>query len=155
MLEPTDLRLRHALQQMCVSMPGGWPTMAAALGMSVSALENRIYERHGQSPSVHLVRQMQIISATSLFAEAFAADSGGVFVPLPAVDKLGNEDIQSLYMALVEEVGDLAHEWRESTRDGEVDSRERAQLERIRDGICQRVTQINDLTFKLFCRSKA
>lgn len=58
-------------------------------------------------------------------------------------------------MALVEEVGDLAHEWRESTRDGEVDSRERAQLERIRDGICQRVTQINDLTFKLFCRSKA
>ncbi|OHX20417.1 hypothetical protein BI344_22430 [Chromobacterium sphagni] len=138
---------------MCKAMPGGWPAMAAALGFSKDGLENRVYERKGQSVSVHEALQMQAFSGTTLFAEAVAAEAGGVFIPLPDVATVDDEEIQRVYMELVDEVGRLAREWREATRDGEVDKRERQRLEGIRDAICTKVTQMNHLTFQVFCRS--
>ncbi|WP_083370101.1 YmfL family putative regulatory protein [Chromobacterium sphagni] len=146
-------RLRTAYQTMCKAMPGGWPAMAAALGFSKDGLENRVYERKGQSVSVHEALQMQAFSGTTLFAEAVAAEAGGVFIPLPDVATVDDEEIQRVYMELVDEVGRLAREWREATRDGEVDKRERQRLEGIRDAICTKVTQMNHLTFQVFCRS--
>ncbi|MDC7699566.1 YmfL family putative regulatory protein [Vogesella indigofera] len=145
-------RLRTSYQQMCRAMPGGWAAMAAALGLSKDGLENRVYERKGQEITVHQAMQMQAMSGTSLFAEAVAADSGGVFIPLSQVDGVDDEEIQALYMALVEEVGKLAREWREATRDGEVCKKERARLDAIRMAICTKATQMNDLTFKVFSR---
>lgn len=146
-------RLRTSYQQMCRSMPGGWAAMSAALGLSKDGLENRVYERKGQEITVHQAMQMQAMSGTTLFAEAVAADSGGVFIPLPNVDGVDDEEIQALYMELVEEVGKLAREWREATRDGEVCKKERARLDAIRQAICTKATQMNALTFKVFCRS--
>lgn len=146
-------RLRTAYQQMCRTMPGGWPAMAAALGYTKDGLENRVYERKGQAIDVHTAMQMQAMSESTLFAEAIAADSGGVFIPLPTVDAVDDEEIQALYMALVDEVGKLAREWREATRDGEVDAKERKRLDGIRQAICTRAVQMNELTFKVFCRS--
>ena len=148
-------RLRNSYQTMCKAMPGGWAAMAAALGISKDGLENRVYERKGQSVAVHEAMQMQAMSATTHFAEAVAADSGGVFIQLPDVERVDHEEIQTLYMALVEEVGKLAREWREATRDGEVDSKERARLDSIGMAICQKVTQMNALTFQVFCRQEA
>ncbi|UTH73322.1 YmfL family putative regulatory protein [Chromobacterium sp. IIBBL 290-4] len=145
-------RLRTAYQTMCKAMPGGWPAMAAALGFSKDGLENRVYERKGQSVSVHEALQMQAFSGTTLFAEAVAAEAGGVFIPLPDVEAVDDEEIQRVYMELVDEVGRLAREWREATRDGEVDKRERQRLEAIRDAICTKVTQMNHLTFQVFCK---
>ncbi|POA97173.1 hypothetical protein C2134_18425 [Chromobacterium sinusclupearum] len=145
--------IRISYQSMCKAMPGGWPVMAAALGMSKDALENRVYERKGQSVSVHEALQMQAFSGTTLFAEAVAAEACGVFIPLPDVAAVDDEEIQRVYMELVDEVGRLAREWREATRDGEVDKRERQRLEAIRDAICTKVTQMNHLTFQVFCRS--
>ncbi|OBU84523.1 hypothetical protein MY55_21465 [Chromobacterium subtsugae] len=136
---------------MCKAMPGGWAAMAAALGFSKDGLENRVYERKGQAVSVHEAMQMQAFSGSSIFAEAVAADSGGVFVPLPDIDTVDDAEIQRVYMELVDEVGCLAREWREATRDGEVDKRERQRLEAIRDAICAKVTQMNHLTFQVFC----
>jgi hypothetical protein len=148
-------RLRNSYQTMCKAMPGGWAAMAAALGISKDGLENRVYERKGQSVDVHEAMQMQAMSGTTHFAEAVAADSGGVFIQLPDVERVDHEEIQTLYMALVEEVGKLAREWREATRDGEVDSKERARLDSIGMTICQKVTQMNALTFQVFCRQEA
>lgn len=145
-------RLRSSYQQMCKAMAGGWAAMAASLGLSKDGLENRVYERKGQEVTVHQAMQMQAMSGTTLFAEAVAADSGGVFIPLPNVDGVDDEEIQTLYMALVEEVGKLAREWREATRDGEVCKKERARLDAIRMAICTKATQMNDLTFKVFSR---
>jgi len=137
---------------MCRSLAGGWATMAASLGLSKDALENRVYERKGQSVDVHLALQMQANSGTQLFAEAIAAESGGVFIELPEFEIPGDEEIQAVYMDLVDEVGRLAREWREVTADGEVDARERARLEEIREAICAKVTRVNQLTFAVFCR---
>ncbi|MFK7089315.1 YmfL family putative regulatory protein [Chromobacterium violaceum] len=146
-------RLRTAYQAMCKAMPGGWAAMAAALGFSKDGLENRVYERKGQSVSVHEAMQMQAFSGSAVFAEAVAAETGGVFVPLPDISTVDDAEIQRVYMELVDEVGRLAREWREATRDGEVDKRERQRLEAIRDAICAKVTQMNHLTFQVFCRS--
>lgn len=145
-------RLRTSYQQMCRAMQGGWAAMAAALGLSKDGLENRVYERKGQEVTVHQAMQMQAMSGTTLFAEAVAADAGGVFILLPQVDGVDDEQIQGLYMELVDEVGRLAREWRAATRDGEVDKKERARLDAIRLAICTKATQMNALTFKLFCR---
>ncbi|WP_374557971.1 YmfL family putative regulatory protein [Aquitalea pelogenes] len=144
--------LRHCFQQMCRAMPGGWAAMAAAIGLSKDGLENRVYERKGQRVDVHEALQMQAFSSTTLFAEAVAAESGGVFIPLPSVDGVDVEEIHTVYMELVDQVGKLAREWREATRDGEVDPKERQRLEAVRHGICTKVTQMNHLTFQVFCK---
>lgn len=145
-------RLRSSYQQMCKAMQGGWAAMAAALGMSKDGLENRVYERKGQEITVHTAMQMQAMSGTTLFAEAVAADSGGVFIPHPKDNAASDEEIQLIYMALVDEVGKLAREWREATRDGEIDKKERMRLDAIRQAICTKATQMNTLTFQVFCR---
>ena len=144
--------IRNSYQQMCKAMSGGWAAMAAAMGLSKDGLENRVYERKGQSVDVHEALQMQAFSRTTLFAEAVAAESGGVFIPLPAVDGVDVEEIHTVYMELVDEVGKLAREWREATRDGEVDPKERQRLEKVRHAICTKVTQMNHMTFEVFCK---
>lgn len=148
-------RIRGSYQAMCRAMNGGWSTMAAYLGLTKDGLENRVYERRGQSVDVHLAMQMQAGSGTTHFAEAVAADSGGVFIPLPDIHHVDTEEIQTVYMQLVDEVGRLAREWSAATRDGLVDDRERARLEVVRMAICQKVTQMNTLTFAVFCKKDA
>lgn len=142
--------IRIAYQQMCRAMPGGWATMAASLGMSIDALENRVYERRGQEITVHQARQMQANSGTTLFAEAIAADAGGVFVPIPTGQDHGAEEIMAVYMQLVDEVGRLSREWTESTADGVLDGREIARLEQLRLNICSQVTRMLQLSLQVF-----
>lgn len=50
---PVD-RIRASYQSMCRSVNGGWSAMAASVSLSKDGLENRIYERKGQSVDVHL-----------------------------------------------------------------------------------------------------
>ncbi len=75
--------IKSAIKAMCQSMSGGYAAMAAALGLSSrAALENRIYEVKGQRVSTEEAMMMQRIADSTAFAEAVAAESGGVFVPL-------------------------------------------------------------------------
>lgn len=147
-------RIRTALQKMCRALPGGWATMAAALGMSVDGLENRIYERKGQEPSIDLAMQMQKASGLTAFAEAVAAESGGVFVPVDGDDAANSEDLMALYMKLAADVGRLAQEWQAATADGEICKREAAELDNIRQEICRTATRFNALSLRLFRREQ-
>lgn len=149
---PTVDRIRGSLQMMCRAMNGGWSAMGAALGMTVSSLENRVYGRKGQDITVATAMRMQQASDTCYFAEAVAAASGGVFVALPPFGEAGNIDIQQKYVELIEQVGALAREYREATADDEVCTAERRRLERLGHRICQLVTQINQMTFRIYCK---
>nr|WP_275663732.1 YmfL family putative regulatory protein [Laribacter hongkongensis] len=144
--------IKASLQLMCASHNGGWQAMADALGTSKASLENRIYQRKGQRMPVDMAMQMQDISRTTYFAEAVALASGGMFVPMPAVEVL-NEDIQLKYIELLDEVGAHAREYRAAIADGEVCKQERRRLERLGENICRRVTEINQLTFRIFSKS--
>lgn len=145
-------RIKGSWQMMCRAMNGGYAAMATALDTTVRSLENRIYGRKGQDMPVRLAMRMQDVSGTTYFAEAVARDSGGVFIALPPAGEFGNVDIQEKYVELLDRVGALAREYREATADNEVDRSERRALEKLGNQICQLVTQINQMTFRIYCK---
>lgn len=146
------MNLRQAYLQMIRAMQGGWDAMAAACAMTRDALENRIYERRGQSLLVETALQMQEFSQTTCFAEAIATRSGGVFLRLPALDEVGNEDLFAKFRELHAELGDLSAKFSEFTKDDELDSAECAKLSAIRDEIHKTMEELMALTFIVYRR---
>lgn len=144
------MEYRDAAKQMIAAYPGGWPAMAAALGISQASLENRVYERKGQTLSVHIMRQMQAISGTQFFAMAAAKEAGGTFVALPSLPDLGNEELFKKFLTLNAKLGELSREYQDATADDEVDNREWERLSRISDEIHRAVMEIMAITDKVF-----
>lgn len=132
-------------------MPGGWDAMAGALSVKRDSLENRIYERKGMDMHVQTAMQMQEFSRTTQFAEAVAALSGGTFVKLPCVDEIGNEAITDKFHEIFEQLGVLSTEFREATKDGEINSRERDRLNLIIDDMHRTMDVLRALSFKVYC----
>ncbi|GGY03666.1 YmfL family putative regulatory protein [Paludibacterium paludis] len=147
-----EQRIIGSLRMMARAMNGGWKGMAEALDTTVLKLQNRVYCRKGQEPTVSLALRMQQASETTYFAEAVAVASGGIFVRMPAVEDLGNEEIQEKFLELLETVGEHVRAYREVTADDEINDQERRRLEGIAHSICQLVTNINWLTFRIYCK---
>ncbi|MBN3005602.1 hypothetical protein JW897_17860 [Chromobacterium alkanivorans] len=147
--------IKGSYQMMCRAINGGWAAMAQALSTSVTSLQNSVYCRKGQQMSVARAMAMQTASGTTYFAEALARDSGGVFIALPPANEFGNVDIQEKYVELLDRVGALAREYREATADHKVDRTERRTLEKLGNNICQLVTQINQMTFRIYCKQES
>jgi len=146
------LNLREAYQGMCRAYRGGADAMAAALGMSPAALQNRIYEVKGQAVGVEHGLAMQALSNTTLFAETIAHLSGGTFFGIPQVDgELDNDELLAKFQELCEDLGRLGRRHREATADGHVDAAERADLERIAGDMHRRIQQLLALTFRIYC----
>lgn len=145
-------RIKGSWQMMCRAMNGGYEGMAKALDTSVCSLRNRIFSRKGQQMSVRMAMDMQAASGTTYFAEAVAIASGGVYISLPPITQLHGVDIQEKYVELLDKVGALAREYRHATADNEICKGERRTLTAIGNDICQLVTQINEITFRLYCK---
>ena len=75
--------INHAVREMAKSVSGGHAAVAAVLGYTKPALENRLYEVKGQRIGIDEAMLIQRISGRTDFAEAVASESGGVFVALP------------------------------------------------------------------------
>lgn len=125
--------------------------MAAALGMSRDALENRIYERKGQSVLVETALQMQEFSGTTHFAEAVAQASGGLFMKLPDNNGKDRDELLAKFNELYGELGDLSIKFKASVEDGEIDKRERADLSDAGQNIHRTVEELLTLTFQIYC----
>jgi hypothetical protein len=147
------MNLRQSYLGMIRRVSGGWDAMCATLGYSRDALENRVYEKKGQSLLVETALQMQSISGTKLFAEAIATISGGVFVMLPESSEIDNEALLSKFNKLHTHIGLLSRRFNEATEDGEIDKRERADLSAIGDEIHRHTQELLALTFRIYCRS--
>lgn len=126
--------------------------MSAALGMTRDSLENRIYERRGQSVWTETDLQMQKFSGTTHFAEAIATLSGGTFVKLPCVQHVDNDDLLVKFNELHVELGELSRRFADSTKDGEIDAREEASLRAVGDDIHRTMEELLALTFRIYCR---
>lgn len=146
------MEIKKAYLSMIKAFPGGWDAMAAALGMSRDALENRIYERKGQSVLVETALQMQAFSGTTHFAEAIAQGSGGVFLKLPSGGDHDREELLDKFNELYAELGDLSTRFKESVADGEIDKREREGLTDAGQHIHRTVQELLTLTFQIYCR---
>lgn len=146
------MNLRQAYLGMIKAFPGGWDAMAAAMGMTRDALENRIYERRSQGVLVDVALQMQAFSDTTMFAQAVAAISGGTFVKLPQGEEIDREDLLAKFNHLYAEVGLLSQRYNEYTQDNEIDKRERADLIAIGDDISKSTQELLALVFRTFCQ---
>lgn len=144
--------MRHVYLQMIKAVDGGWNVMAAALGLTRDGLENRIYERKGQTVSADLALQMQKVSKTTLYSEAVAKEGGGVFLLLPETGEQGNEELLSKFMELNAELGEMATQFKDAVRDNEIDSAERRELEVDAQKIHRSVQELLSLAFSIYCR---
>lgn len=74
---------------------------------------------------------IQLLSGERSTIKAMAAELGGVYLQLPAVNEsLENGDLEVELGMVQERLADLLREMREAKRDGEIDGRERRQLDR-------------------------
>lgn len=146
------MKIHNAYLAMIKTVTGGWDAMAERLGISRASLQNRIYGVRGQSVDVDLALQMQAVSESSLFAEAIATASGGVFVKLPDVDTIDNEDLLAKFMEMQTEFGQLSQKFADATKDGEIDNRERADLEAVGDEMHRTMSELTGLMFRIYCK---
>jgi hypothetical protein len=146
------VEIRKSYLAMIREYPGGWDAMSAALGMSRDALENRIYERKGQSVLVETALQMQQFSGSTHFAEAVAQTSGGVFMKFPERSNQDRDELLAKFNELYAELGDLSIKFKASVDDGEIDKRERADLTDVGQHIHRTVEELLALTFQIYCK---
>lgn len=132
--------------------PGGWDAMAAAVGMTTASLHNRIYEVNGQSLLVETALLMQEFSKTTLFSEALAREAGGVFLMLPEHHEGDKGELLDKFNEVYAEVGDLSLKFREFTKDGVIDDKERYKFEVVGQHVHRSVEELMTLVFKVFCR---
>jgi hypothetical protein len=135
---------------MIKAMSGGWGAMCGALAMSRDAVENRIYERKGQGLLVETALHMQSFSGTTLFAEAIATASGGVFVKLPADIECVNEELGKKWRALYIELGTLTANFEASTADGVIDDREQKVLDAAEARVHRVLSELLALTKRVY-----
>lgn len=136
---------------MIATYPGGWAAMAAALGMTKDALENRVYERKGQQINVHTAMQLQAFSQTEFFAEAVCQESGGIFVKLPDLNACDHDELLGKFNQLYAELGRLSEKFSKHTRDGMIDQREKKDLADTSQQIHRTVQELMALTFAIYC----
>jgi hypothetical protein len=143
---------RQDYLKMIRAFPGGWDAISAACGLSKDALENRIYERKGQTITVELAELMQKLSSTTFFAEGVARDAGGVFMKLPEVRDIGNEELLSEFNLLYSELGELSSKFRVYVVDNEITSTERADLDAVAQDIHRTVEELLALAYRVYCK---
>lgn len=149
------MNTRQAYLKMIRAYQGGWDAMAAALGLSRDALENRIYEKKGQGILSETAMQMQSLSQTTHYAEAVAALSGGTFIKLPVLDHIGNEEISGKFHELIEELGEISTEWRRMTGDNVLTDGELQTLDHLTHRMHVTLDTIRALTVRVFRKSEA
>lgn len=148
--------INHAVREMAKSVSGGHAAVAAVLGYTKPALENRLYEVKGQRIGIDEAMLIQRISGRTDFAEAVASESGGVFVPLPedvCCAALAEEEISTRFLNIIERGGEMVRKWRESTADGEVTEAELSALLAVFRRCVAEQAAVIELTRRYFCRA--
>lgn len=144
--------IRKSYLKMVGEFPGGMVAMAAALGMTKDALRNRIYECKGQQITVDTAMQMQAFTGTTHFAEAVAAESGGMFMALPEPDESDRGELFEKFAELYAELGELSGQMRAAVADGEIDRRERMDIVATGQEVHRILQELLRLTFAVYCR---
>jgi|GEM_PF-230965 len=149
-MEGNTVDLLSAYQEMI--KVHGWAGTAATLGMARSALEARVYEVKGSGMRVTTALLIQAHAGTTHFAQAVAAASGGVFIQLPEGDGVSGEELQAKFHELYVELGRLSATYTAAIADGEIDGREREDLQEIGQQMHKTTQELMALMFQIYCR---
>lgn len=129
----------------------GWNGTAATLGMTKSALEQRVYEVKGSGMRVDTALLIQEYSGTKHFAQAVAHASGGVFYALPEPGDLSDVELHDKFHELYGELGELSTEYTGAKKDGSIDATERAKLEILAGRMHKTIRELMTLMFLINC----
>lgn len=130
----------------------GWNGTAATLGMNKSALEARVYEVKGSGMRVDTALLIQAYAGTSHFAQAVAKATGGVYIDLPTAEGPAGGDLEAKFHELYAELGNLSMTYSAATKDGEIDTCEKAKLEEIGQQMHKTMKELMALMFQIYCR---
>lgn len=143
------MSLKKAYQKMIAVQ--GIPDTALLLGMSESAMDNRVQERQGQCFTVRQALRMQQISKTTHFAEVIARISRGTFQKLPNVDHIDNDSILNAMNQVHVDIGRWCQKFAEATADGKIDKREKADMDAIVYELHRHTDMLHALTCRVYC----
>jgi hypothetical protein len=130
----------------------GWTGTAATLGLTKSQLHARVYEVKGSGMRVETALLIQMYAGTTHFAQAIAEASGGVFVELPTGEGVNGEFLHDKFHELYTELGRLSGTYTDAIKDGEIDRRERSELEAISQQMHKTMKELMGLMFQVYCR---
>ncbi|MBC8730014.1 YmfL family putative regulatory protein [Paraburkholderia sp. UCT2] len=146
---------RQIFMAMIGAARGGWETVAAYCGMSVVALENRIYQKKDQRLHLDTAMLIQEISGTTLLVEEIARLSGGVFIRLPDVEVGDRDAVLRKWNEIYIELGRLSGDFNTFTADDEVTESEFEVLQSDAHRVVRAVEELAALTHRVYGRPAA
>jgi hypothetical protein len=144
---------RKVFAKMIGAARGGWETVAAYCGMSVAALENRVYQKKGQRLHLDTALLIQEISGTTLLAEEIAAQCNGVFIRLPDVELNDRDAVLRKWNELYTELGRLSGDFNAFTADDQVTESEFAVLQSDARRVVMAVEELAALTHRVYAKA--
>ncbi len=128
---PTQPDISDAIHQLITQTPGKYDAMAkqlCPLSGTENALRNRVRQLAGQVVPLGMAVEMESISGRSDITEAMCKRAGGVFVKLPEVNDIGNDELLIKFNDLLVALGDFGRAHNEFTSDGILDRDETKRL---------------------------
>ncbi|HDL7635217.1 TPA: YmfL family putative regulatory protein [Yersinia enterocolitica] len=128
---PTQPDISDAIHQLIIQTPGKYEGMAKTLDPkngTDNALRNRVRQLAGQVVPLGMAVDMEFFSGRSDITEAMCKRAGGVFVKLPEVNDIGNDELLIKFNDLLVALGDFGRAHNQFTADGVLDSDETKRL---------------------------
>ncbi|EPC5388249.1 YmfL family putative regulatory protein [Serratia proteamaculans] len=128
---PTQDDISDAIHKLITQFPGKYSAMAQQLDPvsgTENALRNRVRQVSGQVVPLGMAVEMESISGRSDITEAMCKHAGGVFVKLPEIEQMGNEELLYKFNELMAAMGVFAKAHNEFTADGVLDNDESKKL---------------------------
>ncbi|HEC1648494.1 TPA: DNA-binding protein [Yersinia enterocolitica] len=128
---PTQPDISDAIHQLITQTAGKYDAMAkqlCPLTGTENALRNRVRQLAGQVVPFGMAVEMESISGRSDITEAMCKRAGGVFVKLPEVNDIGNEELLIKFNELLVALGEFGRAHNKFTADGVLDREESKRL---------------------------
>ncbi|ARZ01343.1 DNA-binding protein [Yersinia ruckeri] len=127
---PTPDDISASIHALITATPGGYERLADELhaGASHNALRNRVRQHAGQAVPIGMAITLEQISGRTDITEAMCKRAGGVFVKLPDVTQMGNEELLIKFNELLAALGEFGRAHNEFTADGVLDRQESKRL---------------------------
>lgn len=123
------MKIRDALYHAVHDYPGGVHELATRLALADSTLQNIANPRiETHEWTLKRIKQVFDFTGDERIAHAFAAEFGGVFLPMPSAEVSGGSDLFRASAEVAKELGDIVTELQSALADEKISENERARI---------------------------
>ena len=127
------MAMKRTIIEMIEKIPSGKSAVAGFLGLTESALNNRLYQTKGQRFTCEELVAIQQAFGLTDYTDELCRQAGGVFVPLPQFSQLDNVELSHLQIKEAAARGLLFETLHEALLDGEINAAEERVLRKLLD----------------------